>query len=174
MEDTPPRRGISKEAWVAIGAIGAALVTGVVTLLTYVIAPDRNPPASAPGTSLTASSPTPSAVASTIDAIAGKWEGMAQDSNHVTFRIMLEINSTCAIGQLCGSIGVTHVPCYGHVFLDNVDGDEVEFRVADFDARSNRTACQPGAGERFRLRPDGMLAYRTTYEPIAQGTLKRV
>jgi hypothetical protein len=106
--------------------------------------------------------------------MVGKWEGTAQDSNGVTFRVTLEIKEACALGQLCGSIGVSHVPCYGQIFLENTDNNEVEFRVANFSNGSNLAVCQPGAGERFRSRPDGQLNYRTTYEPIAQGILKRV
>jgi hypothetical protein len=172
VEEKPTRRGLSKEAWVAVGGIGAAVITGIVTLLVHLIPPAQHSPVSAPGAPLTPS-PAPSVVASAIDAIAGKWEGMAQDSNGAAFQVTLEIKETCALGQLCGSIGVSHVPCYGQVFLENVDNDEVEFRVANFDERSDRTNCRPGAGEHFRLRPDGRLAYRTTYEPIARGVLKR-
>jgi hypothetical protein len=65
------------------------------------------------------------------------------------------------------------VPCYGQISLVGVEDDEVEFRVANFTAESNQQICQPGAGEHFRLRPDGRLAYRTTYEPITNGTLNR-
>ncbi len=73
----------------------------------------------------------------------------------------------------CGSISVSHVPCYGEVFLEKAQGTEFEFRVAKFYGESNRTACQAGAGETFKLRPDGKLVYKTTYEPAAQGILER-
>jgi hypothetical protein len=173
MEKEPARKGLSKEVWVAIGTIGAAVVTGIVTLLIHVIPSGENPSVSDPKAPLTASA-NPSTVASAIDVIVGKWKGEARDSNGTSFQITLEIIAGCALGQLCGSIGVSHVPCYGQVFLESLDNDEVELRVANFNDKSDRTVCQPGAGERFRLQPDGTLAYRTTYEPSAHGTLKRV
>jgi hypothetical protein len=170
------RRGVSNEAWAAIGAIGAALITGVVTLLIYVL-PDRHTPPAGSGTPPPASasvSTAPSAAGGdTVSAMAGKWRGTARDGVGVTFQVTLEVTTSCVLDQPCGSIGVSHVPCYGQIFLVGVDGDEVEFRVADFTTNSNREVCQPGAGERFRLRPDGRLAYRTTYEPVANGTLER-
>lgn len=173
MEEKPTRRGLSKEAWAAVGVIGAAVIAGVVTLLTQIIAQPQQsstPAASVPFTN----PPAPSIVISAVEAMVGKWEGTAQDSNGVTFQVTLEIKETCALGQLCGSIGVSHVPCYGQITLENIDNDEVEFRVTNFYNGSNLAVCQPGAGERFRSRPDGQLTYRTTYEPIAQGILKRV
>jgi hypothetical protein len=42
MDETPVRRGLSKEAWVAVSGIGAAVITGVVTLLVHVIPPAQN------------------------------------------------------------------------------------------------------------------------------------
>jgi hypothetical protein len=106
--------------------------------------------------------------------MAGNWEGQARDSTGTTYRVSLTVLKGCTSGgKACGTIGVSHVPCYGQVFLENVTGDEVEFRVADFDKRSNKDVCQPGAGELFRLQSDGTLAYRTTYDPIAQAILHR-
>jgi hypothetical protein len=149
------------------------MITGLVTLLIHVIPPAEHSPVSTPGAPLTASA-APSVVASAIDGIVGKWAGTAEDSNGTGFRITLEIKAGCALDRECGSIGVSHVPCYGQVFLQSMDNGEVEFRVANFDGRSDRAACQPGAGERFRLQPDGTLGYRTSYEPVAQGILKRI
>jgi hypothetical protein len=74
---------------------------------------------------------------------------------------------------VCGSISVSHVPCYGRITLERQDNDDVEFHVADFDERSDSRVCQEGAGEHFRLQRDGTLAYWTTYEPIARGVLGR-
>jgi hypothetical protein len=171
------RGGISKEAWAAIGVIGAALITGLVTLLTYLIPADRPPSPATSGTPPTASAGTSTATSgstsSTLSAMAGKWQGTAQDSAGAVFQITVEITTACMLEQPCGSIGVSHVPCYGQIYLVGIDGDEVEFRVANFTAKSRQDVCQPGAGEHFRLRPDGRLAYRTTYEPIATGTLTR-
>jgi hypothetical protein len=107
-----------------------------------------------------------------VKAMIGKWKGTARNTSGETFPITLEISNACAPGLLCGVIGVPAVPCYGQIYLQSVNNGEVEFRVDNFDKRSNAT-CQSGAGEHFRLRGDGKLAYRTTYDPIAQGTLTR-
>ena len=110
----------------------------------------------------------------TADAIAGKWAGRATNSTGVLFQITLEIKKSCALNEQCGSISVSHVPCYGEVFLEKAQDNEFEFRVANFYGQSNRAVCQPGAGEHFKLRPDGKLAYATTYEPATQGILERI
>lgn len=77
------------------------------------------------------------------------------------------------MGQPCGSIGVSQVPCYDRVFLADAAAGDFEFRVDDFDDKSDPVKCQPGGGEHFRLQSDGRLGYRTTYQPLAQGILER-
>ena len=132
------------------------------------------PAASAPRATSSAPSLGPSAVVTPeVDTIMGSWAGRAKDSNGVEFTVTLKIEAGCALGKLCGSIGVSHVPCHGQVFLETIDNDEFEFRVDNFDKRSDSAKCQPGAGERFKLQADGTLAYRTTYEPIARGVLHK-
>ena len=179
MDKDPSKGRLSKEAWIAAGAtLVAALIGGVVTLWTHLTPPAQSSPAPASAIANTAktdteSSSTPDIVVSTISAMAGKWKGTARDSSGTTFQITLEVTDKCAPGQLCGSISVPHVPCYGQIFLGSMDNGDVEFRVDNFDDRSNRQKCQPGAGEHFRLQSDGKLAYHTTYDPVAQGTLTR-
>jgi len=178
VESNSTRRRFSKEAWVAISGIGAAVITGAVTLLVHVIPAPQDSSTPTPGARPTAPSASGIAAPSTdaasvAERMVGKWKGTARDSNGVTFQISLEVKQGCATGRLCGSIGVSHVPCYGQIFLENVSNGDVEFRVDNFDKRSNRGVCQPGAGEHFRLQPDGQLAYHTSYEPAAQGTLQR-
>ncbi len=183
------RQGLSKEAWVAIGAIAAALITGTVTLLTHVLpkAPPVTPPSSSSPTPTTQSSltsvssppiqPSPKSQPSgtmTADTIAGKWAGVAKDENGGVFQITLEVRKSCGLNDRCGSISVSHVPCHGEVFLEKIEGANFEFRVANFYGSSNKTVCQPGAGELFALQPNGKLSYRTTYEPRATGVLDKV
>jgi len=171
------QKGLSQGAWVAIGTIAAALITGTVAVLTHVL-PTASP---SPAPTITSSTPTPPPtpgpsrpLITTADAIAGKWSGTAKDSNGTAFQITLDVRNSCALKERCGSISVSHVPCEGEVFLEKVEGDDFEFHVSNFYGRSNRDVCQPGAGEHFRLRPDGKLAYSTTYEPEAQGILTRI
>jgi hypothetical protein len=170
-------RGLSNEAWVAIGAIAAALITGTVTLLTHILpqsSPLPSPQPTVSSTPIASSSSSRPSVSTTADLIAGNWAGLAKIDNGTPFRITLEIENSCALNKRCGSISVSHVPCYGEVFLENADDDEFEFRVDNFYGRSNRTVCQPGAGEHFKARADGKLDYWTSYEPRAQGTLERI
>jgi hypothetical protein len=176
-----PRGGLSKEAWVTIGTLGAALITGLVTLTVHLY-PKTAPSNSSPVASPLQAAPSPPTVSSmagatpvviTADSIAGKWLGQATDSTGRSFLISLQIRNSCAVNEQCGSISVNHVPCYGEVFLDKVDDGDFEFRVANFYGESNRKLCQPGGGEHFRLRPDGKLVYTTTYEPKAEGLLER-
>lgn len=178
MEEQPPRRGLSKEAWAAVGVIGAAVITGIVALLTHLITPTQPPSAQPPGTPLTTSSASstttsaPEATTSVIDAVVGKWAGTAKYGNGDTFEVALEVTEACALGQSCGSIAVSGGPCHGEIFLESVDNGEVEFRVDNF-AKGDSDACQPGAGERFRPGPGDGLSYRTTYDPRAKGVLQR-
>ena len=183
-EKPAAQKGLSQGAWVAIGTIAAALITGTVAVLTHVL-PTASPSpaptvAASPSPTQTIASSTPTPLPSspplitTADAIAGKWAGTAKDNSGTSFQITLDVRNSCALKERCGSISVSHVPCEGEVFLEKVEGDDFEFHVSNFFGRSNRDVCQPGSGEHFRLRPDGKLAYSTTYEPEAQGLLTRV
>jgi hypothetical protein len=167
------RSGLSKEAWVAIGTISAALITGIVTVIVHLY-PSAPRSADGPRISATPSTSLPSErPLITADAIAGKWSGQARDSAGKSFQITLDIRKACAVGEKCSLISVSHVPCYGEIFLDRVEVDEFEFRVDNFYGQSNRALCQPGGGEQFKLRPDNKLLYTTSYEPKAEGLLER-
>ena len=161
------KTGLSREAWSAIAAIAVALITGAVTLVTHFASPDETPSAAASPLPVTA----PSADV-TADAIAGRWAGRATDADGVAFEIGLELAQGCALAARCGTISVSHVPCRGAVYLAAVQQGDYEFRVDDFEPPS-AAGCTAGAGEHFRLAPDGTLLYRTTYDPRAQGTLTR-
>lgn len=166
MEESDRRTGIPREAWAAIGVIGAAAVTGLVTIVV-------NHSSDSGGSPTSTTSSMSSTHSSPVAAMMGHWVGTANTEAGHSFDITLTIDRECRIGERCGSIGVPSVPCYGQVFLSRADGDEVEFRVADFDACSDQQKCQEGAGELFRLLPDGTLGYRTTYPPVAEGVLGR-
>ena len=177
-EKADSQKGLSQGAWVTIGTIAAAIITGVFALITHLL--PQASPASLPAPTPTIASSTPGPVASlrpiatTADAIAGKWSGTAQDSNGKSFQITLDVRKSCSLKERCGSISVSHVPCEGEIFLEKAEDDGFEFRVTNFYGHSNRDVCQSGAGEHFKLRPDGKLAYTTTYEPEAQGILGRI
>jgi hypothetical protein len=178
VEKAESQKGLSQGAWVTIGTIAAAIITGVFALITHLIPLASPSPLPSPTATIASSTPGPVApllpVATTADAIAGKWSGMAKDSNGTSFQITLDVRKSCSLKERCGSISVSHVPCEGEIFLEKTEDDGFEFRVTNFYGRSNRDVCQPGAGEHFKLRPDGKLAYTTTYEPEAQGILARI
>lgn len=168
------RKGLSKEAWVAISTISAALITGIVTLIIN-LAPQK--PAANPAlvTSSPAVTVTPAQMPHlvTADEIAGKWSGDGTDSTGQSFQITLDVRKACGINERCGSISVSHIPCYGEIFLEKARDRLFEFRVDNFYGDSDRANCQPGPGETFQLRPDGKLDYNATYEPTASGVLER-
>jgi len=105
--------------------------------------------------------------------IAGKWSGQAREPSGTSFRIEVEIYSSCKLNEKCGTISVSHVPCYGEIFLKEANAGEYEFSVDNFDKRSNSKNCQSGAGERFKLLADGKLSYVAAYSG-AKGTLEKV
>jgi hypothetical protein len=177
VETARAKRRISGEAWAAIGAIGAAVITGVVTLLIHVIPGSGSPSTSASGavptksTASAATSQTTSAHSSPAAQMIGSWKGTATDPDGKVFRITLDITQYCGLKEFCGSIAVPDTPCYGDVFLENVNNGDVEFKVQNFKAESS-PKCTLGAGEHFRLKSDGSLEYYASYSN-AHGTLKK-
>lgn len=181
-EKSDAPRGLSQGAWVAIGTIAAALITGTFAVLTQVLpkasesTTHQTAPAPSPSTASSTPTPVPSARPNitTADAIAGKWSGTAKDGSGTSFQITLEVKKSCSFRERCGSISVSHVPCEGEIFLEKAGDLAFEFHVTNFYGRSNRDVCQPGAGEFFRLQPDGKLAYTTSYDSGTEGILERV
>ncbi len=173
--DGEGRKGLSKEAWVALSTIAAALIGGIVTLIIGLSPkPAATPAATQVATASVVSSPTQASAGVMADSIAGKWFGTATDENGVTFEVRLEVWKGCGINQKCGSMKVSNTPCQGEIFLERAHDPIFEFRVDNFYGESDREKCQAGAGEEFQLRPDGKLDYRATYPPTAEGTLERL
>jgi hypothetical protein len=171
-KESEKKKGISPEAWTAISAIAVALIGGIVAIANKIL--DNPPNIPSPSSSLSSSSTSPSSLPLQVsNAFLGKWSGIAKNTSGESFRINLEIKRNCSLNEKCGYISVPHVPCYGEISLKEVSSDDYEFDVSNFDNRSNLKICQPGAGERFRLLPDGKLAYKATYSN-AQGILEKV
>lgn len=165
------RKGLSKEAWIAISTIAAALITGIVTLVIG-LSPKPAPNSATPlATASVVSSPTPTPATVTADSIAGKWFGTAKDENGV-FEIRLEVRKGCSINEKCGSMSISNTPCEGYISLERAHDPTFEFNVDNFYGNSDREKCAAGAGEEFQLRPDGKLDYRTTYDSTT-GVLER-
>ena len=171
------KRRISGEAWTAIGVIGAAVITGVVTLLIHVIPSSGSPSTPTSGAVPTksaasaATSQTTGADSSPVAQMIGSWKGTAAKSDGKVFLITLDITEYCHLKKYCGSIARLDVPCYGDVYLENVNHGDVEFNVQNFKAGSG-PSCVPGAGDHFSLNPNGSLDYYTTYDS-AHGTLEK-
>jgi len=167
------RKGLTKEAWIAISAIATALIGGIVTLIVGLSPkPSATPSAAPAATASVVSSPAQAPAGVTADSIAGKWFGIATDENGATFEVRLEVHKGCGINEKCGSMIVKNTPCYGEIFLDRVHDPVFEFSVANFYGESDREKCEAGAGEEFQLTPEGKLEYRTTYN-ATKGTLER-
>lgn len=177
VETARAKRRLSGEAWAAIGVIGAAVISGVVTLLIHVIPGSGSPSTAASGavptksTASAATSQTTGADSSPVAQMIGSWKGTATDPDGTVFQITLDITRYCGLKEFCGSIAIPDVPCYGNVFLENVNNGDVEFKVQNFKAGSS-PKCTAGAGEHFRLKSDGSLDYYASYSD-AHGTLKK-
>jgi hypothetical protein len=167
----PPRSGLSPAAWGALSAIMVAVIGGAVTLTTNWW---QRKPAPTPAAPAAAAVPAEPAGAALPDPStwAGAWRGTAKAPGEAPFQIELTITPGCVKDASCGTIRVPHVPCNGELTLVELRPDGAEFSVGHFDDASDRNACQPGAGEVLRARPDGSLAYTATYSG-AHGVLER-
>jgi hypothetical protein len=154
--------------WHTLPGIFTGLATIITALTGFVVALQQ---AGVLGVADRTQSQSKSEDITTADLIVGKWSGKAKDANGTSFEIGLNVEKSCTVNAKCGSISVSHVPCYGELFLYQIEQDGYEFRVDNFTSNSSPT-CTPGAGEHFTLLSDGTLLYTTTYEPKAKGILK--
>jgi hypothetical protein len=196
LERTPasPTGGrLSASAWTAVAALGAAAITGAVTLMTHFLPPpeDNDQQSAAAGSSTGAGSeataaesssrvdsPTPSSGAAPRSAllkkVAGTWSGPAQSgSQH--FTMTLVITSTCVEGGPCGTLTTDLLPCVANITLVKIDdGPALDFATGSFSSDSS-SSCQLriGGGDYFRV-GDDVLSYATGYDGGLRGTLYRV
>ena len=202
MDERSDKQGGSGEskaaAWAALGTVGAALVAGVVTLVTaYVPAGAPRPggsvgaDGSAPGPSASAASagvvPSGSAAvtpsgsgtvevprSALLDRFAGRWQGTVTAAGQ-TFTMTLDIPDDCTLGGPCGTMTTDLLGCVGRLVLIRLrDGPEFDLGTVDF-ADGSSTACElrPGGGDYFTLGTD-VLVYATGYDGSRSGRLRRV
>ncbi|MCY7321606.1 MAG: hypothetical protein LH660_07345 [Phormidesmis sp. CAN_BIN36] len=164
-EESVKQKGLSKEAWAAVSAIAVALIGGAVAIMTAII---PKLPIAKPSSSPIPVSPAVDLQVVTADAIANHWTGQAKSSSGELYTITVEIRQACKVSERCGTISVLPVPCYGEISLKAVQSDDYEFDVSNFDRRSSPN-CTPGAGEHFKLLPNGKLSYKADWD--AQGIL---
>jgi hypothetical protein len=165
-KESGKQQGLSKEAWTAISAVAVAIIGGIFTVVTTLL--NKQSPSS-PSSPSTSAPPQPKVANIPV----GKWSGVAKEPSGANFPINVEINQVCSLKQKCGYISVPKVPCYGEISFVDINNDYYEFDVSNFDVRSDPKICKPGAGELFRLLPDGRLAYKATYSN-AEGVLEKV
>lgn len=192
----PARGGLSANAWGAITALGVAMITGVVTLVTHFV-PSTDTPSSpgvvvasttsiavtpSPGTLATlptgpvspAGSASPVPRSALLDRLTGTWSGDAR-SGTTPYRITLRIPATCIERGPCGTMTTDLLPCVGNLTLVGVnDSPQFDFATGSFAAGSS-SSCQlrPQGGDYFTL-GDDVLTYQTGYDGGTSGTLRRV
>jgi hypothetical protein len=103
------------------------------------------------------------------DGVAGTWSGRVKQGDG-TFELELSIAKGCEVKETCGSISVSHVPCFGDLSFKRVEGDSYEFSVDHFSAASGK-GCKPGAGEYLTPHGDDALLYTTGYDRSIRGIL---
>ena len=84
--------------------------------------------------------------------LAGFWSGNAKNGTF-EMQVTIILQSTCQVGQVCGTFDLKNVPCSGTFSLVGQEKDVYEFR-----AGSKQGTC--GVGRDFlQLLPDGNLQY---------------
>lgn len=181
------RGGLSASAWAALAALGAAVITGGVTLLTHFLpagstgapaaeAPERisqgtvSAVASATGTGMPTGTAPRSAL---LDQLTGRWTGQVT-AGLQTFTMTLDVTGSCAQGKPCGTMTTNLLPCVGDITLVRInDGPQFDFATVRYSADSS-TSCplRPRGGDYFTLGAD-VLAYRAGYDGSVGGTLHR-
>lgn len=189
---SPTSRGLSASGWAAVAALGAAAITGAVTLMTHFLPPpeahdQQSGAAGSTGGSFQATAaesssrvdaPTPSSGAAPRSAllkkVAGTWSGPAQSGSQ-RFTMTLLIPSTCVEGGPCGTLTTDLLPCVGNITLVKIDdGPALDFATGSFSSDSS-SSCELrlDGGDYFRV-GDDVLSYATGYDGGLRGTLYRV
>jgi hypothetical protein len=189
---SPTSGGLSASGWAAVAALGAAAITGAVTLMTHFLPPpeahDQQSGAArsstgggaeataAESSSRETSTPT-SGVAprsALLKKVAGTWLGPAQSGSQ-RFTMTLLITSTCVEGGPCGTLTTDLLPCVGNITLVKIDdGPALDFATGSFSSDSS-SSCELriNGGDYFRV-GDDVLSYATGYDGGLRGTLYRV
>lgn len=111
----------------------------------------------------------------TADRIAGLWAGTVPRDGGKSLSVQIEIRRGCSVGESCGAISVSTVPCFGQATLKQIHPNgSFEFNVGNFYPGSNPTDCTPGPGDIFALAKDGSLFYTPTYDNTIRMSLHQI
>jgi purine nucleosidase len=84
--------------------------------------------------------------------LAGEWRGSAKNGTF-EMQVIINMESACQVGQMCGSIDLHNVPCSATFTLIGVENNIYEFKAGD-----KKGSC--GVGRDFlQLLSDGTLQY---------------
>jgi hypothetical protein len=164
---TPPARGVRHRHLRALVAGGAVIAIATIGLALALTRDDDEQGGSTPDGTASEASVDPGEG----DALAGSWTGTAVGSGGTEFDVRLDITAPCRLGQPCGSIYVSSLPCEGRASLEGVAGRTFEIHVDQFTSTSSPD-CTPGAGDFFELTDGGTLRYTADYADI-EGELAR-
>jgi hypothetical protein len=162
-----PDRWVARHVRVVAGAAALAL-TGAAVLF----ATTRGDDADGRQTSSDSTDGEASDAPGEGDALAGSWTGTALVSGKDEFDVRLDILTPCRLGETCGTVYVSSLPCEGQVSLASVKDQTYEFGVDQFTPESS-SDCTPGKGDFFELVDDSTLRYWADYDDI-EGVLRRV
>lgn len=190
---TSAHGGHSASAWAAVAALGAAAITGAVSLTTHFLPPpeaqvhqsaaavstrdaslDATTPASSPSAATRAPSSGSAPRSALLEKLTGTWSGQARSGSE-PFILTLVITSSCVEGGPCGTMTTDLLPCVGNITLVKIDdGPAFDFATGSFTGDSSSSCdLRIGGGDYFVL-GDDVLSYKTGYDGGLHGTLQRV
>jgi len=191
--DPERREGVSTAAWAALGTVGAAVVAGIVTLVTVYLpaAPQAAGPAAVPSSGGRPPQPATAPASATAEPtteppapqvprssllvdLTGRWQGKVTAEGQ-TFTMILDIPDTCAEGMSCGTMTTDLHGCVGDLVLVRInDGPQFDLATVDFHEGSSASCeLRPGGGDYFTMGRE-VLVYATGYDGSRSGTLRPV
>jgi inosine-uridine nucleoside N-ribohydrolase len=84
--------------------------------------------------------------------LAGKWTGTAINGSY-TMDAIIDFNSACSVGEICGYYNLLSIPCAGSYTLQNINNGTYEFTSGDFIGNCS------ASHDFFQVSPTGVLQY---------------
>lgn len=174
----PTTRETSKgRGWIAthvrvLAGAGAAVVLAVAVIVFAITRDDDRDSGQTTPDTPAAETSAASETTGEGDALVGTWTGTALISGGSPFDVRLDITAPCRLGEPCGTIYVSSLPCEGRASLATVLDQTYEFNVDNFTGESSPD-CTPGGGDFFEVVNNSTLRYTTDYADI-EGVLRKV